>query len=117
VPEDLARQVFGIWSDVCLKVVRQRGWHDPQRYSPRTSRGVVFARETPEARLQVVSALGLPDWRVGEAVTSPGVLRAARALQEPKRAASPADPGQLPRAVPGCVVISPARGSVPAEQG
>jgi len=88
VPEDLARQVFGIWSDVCLKVVRQRGWHDPQRYAPRTSRGVVFARETPEASLQVVNALGLPDWRVGEAVTSPGVLRAARALQEPKRTAS-----------------------------
>jgi hypothetical protein len=50
VPEDLARQLFGIWSDLCLKVVQQRGWHDPLRDAPQTSRGVVFARQTPEAR-------------------------------------------------------------------
>jgi hypothetical protein len=85
MPEDLARQVFGIWSDICLKVVQQRGWHDPLRYAARTSRGVVLARQTPEGAYEVVSALGLPDWHVGQIVTSSGVLRAARPLRERRR--------------------------------
>jgi hypothetical protein len=87
VPEDLARQLFGIWSDVCLKVVQQRGWHEPLRYAPQTSRGVVLARQTVDGPYEVVSALGLPDWHVGQVVTSAGVLRAARPLQERRRSA------------------------------
>ncbi len=85
VPEDLARQLFGIWSDVCLKVVEQRGWHDPLRYAPQTSRGVTLARQTAEGAYEVVSVLGLPNWQVGQVVTSSGVLRAARPLQERRR--------------------------------
>ena len=90
LPDDLARQMFGIWSELCLKVVQRRGWIDAQRYAPRTSRGVAFARATPEGPFQVVSALGLSDWHEGDTVTSPGVLRIARPLQERKRTATDA---------------------------
>lgn len=90
LPDDLARQMFGIWSELCLKVVRQRGWIDPERYAPRTSRGMVFARATAEGPFQVVSALGLSDWHAGDTVTSPAVLRTARPLQERKRTAADA---------------------------
>src|SRR5919202_3898157 len=48
LPEDLARQVFGVWSNGCCYLVQQRGWHEPRRYSPATSRGVVLARRTAE---------------------------------------------------------------------
>jgi len=85
VPEELARQLFGIWSDLCLKVVQQRGWHDALRYAPQTSRGVVLARQTAQGPYEVVSALGLPEWHVGQVVTSAGVLRSARPLQERRR--------------------------------
>jgi DNA segregation ATPase FtsK/SpoIIIE-like protein len=88
LPEDLARQLFGIWSDLCLTVVRQRGWHDPHRDAPQTSRGVVFARQTPDEAYQVVSVLGRDDWRVGDTVTS--LPRTARPLGEPKRSGTPA---------------------------
>lgn len=82
LPDNLARQVFGVWSNACYHLVRQRGWHEPLRYSPATSRGVVLARRTPEGPYEVVSTLGMgPDWRVGDEVTATGVLRAARPLQ------------------------------------
>src|SRR5439155_22573318 len=58
LPEDLARRVFGVWSNHCLQLVRHSGMHDPRRYSPATSRGVVFARRTPDGPYEVVSALG-----------------------------------------------------------
>jgi hypothetical protein len=35
----------------------------------------------------VVSALGLPEWHVGQVVTAPHVLRASRPLQERRRSA------------------------------
>jgi len=82
LPEDLARQVFGVWSNACHALLRQRGWHEPRRYSPATSRGVVLARRIPEGPYEVVSALGMGmDWRVGDEVTASGVLRTARPLQ------------------------------------
>jgi hypothetical protein len=82
LPEDLARQVFGVWSNACAQLVQQRGWHEPRHYSPATSRGVVLARRAPEDPYEVVSALGMgSEWRVGEVVTTPGVLRAARPFQ------------------------------------
>jgi len=88
LPEELARQLFGVWSDLCLKVVQQRGWVEPRRYAPQTSRGVVLARPAGEEPHQVVSALGLADWRVGDVVTAPGVLRASRPLQERRRSSA-----------------------------
>ncbi len=85
LPEELARQLFGVWSDLSLKVVQRRGWVEPRRYAPQTSRGVVLARPTGDEPHQVVSALGMVDWRVGDVVTAPGVLWASRPLQERKR--------------------------------
>jgi len=82
LPEDLARQVFGVWSNACYQLVQQRGWLEPRRYSSSTSRGVALARRTAEDPYEVVSALGMgSDWRVGDSVTAPGILRAARPLQ------------------------------------
>jgi hypothetical protein len=82
LPEDLARRIFGLWSSNCSKLVRQAGMHEPRRYSPATSRGVVIARRTPDGPYQVVSALGLPGWPVGEEVTAQRIIDAARPLQE-----------------------------------
>ncbi len=82
LPEDLARRIFGLWSNNCLKLVRQADMHEPRRYSPATSRGVVIARRTPDGPYQVVSALGLPGWPVGEEVTAQRIIDAARPLQE-----------------------------------
>ena len=82
LPEDLARRIFGLWSHHCLKLVRQSGMCDPRRYSPATSRGVVFARRTPEAPYEVVSALGLPGWQVGEELKAQRIVDAARPLQD-----------------------------------
>jgi hypothetical protein len=81
LPEDLARRVFGLWSNACARVVQQRGWHAPRRYAPATSRGVIFARPTPGEPFQVVSVLGLTDWRPGELVTAQHVVQAARQLE------------------------------------
>jgi hypothetical protein len=91
VPEDLARQLFGIWSDLCLKVVHQRGWHDPLRDAPQTSRGVVFARQAPDGPHEVVSALGRPEWRVGQVVTARDLPKTARPLQERRRSTASED--------------------------
>jgi hypothetical protein len=82
LPEDLARRVFGLWSNNCSKLVRQSGMHEPRRYSPATSRGVVIARRAPDDPYEVVSALGLPGWPVGEEVTAQRIIDAARPLQE-----------------------------------
>ena len=82
LPEALARQVFGVWSNACYQVVQQRGWHAPLRYSSATSRGVVLARREQDSTYEVVSALGMgPEWQAGQPVTAPGVLRAARRLE------------------------------------
>jgi hypothetical protein len=82
LPEDLARRVFGLWSNNCSKLVRQAGMDEPRRYSPATSRGMVMARRAPDGPYQVVSALGLPGWPVGEEVTAQRIIDAARPLQE-----------------------------------
>jgi hypothetical protein len=85
LPDDLGRQLLAVWLDACFTVVQQRGWHEPRLYVPQRMSGVVLARETATSDYQVVSALGLPDWNVGDAVTSAVVLRAARPLEERKR--------------------------------
>jgi hypothetical protein len=35
-PDDLARRVFGLWSNACFSVVEQRGWLEPRREAPIT---------------------------------------------------------------------------------
>ena len=55
---------------------------EPRRYSPATSRGVVFARQTPDGPYEVVSALGLPGWPIGEEVKAQRIIDAARPLQD-----------------------------------
>ncbi len=82
LPEDLARRIFGLWSHHCLQLVRQSGMHDPRRYSPATSRGVVFARRIPDGPYEVVSALGLPGWQNGEELKAQRIIDAARPLQD-----------------------------------
>ncbi len=81
LPEDLARRIFGLWSHNCLQLVRNSGMHDPRRYSPATSRGMVFARRMPDGPYEVVSALGLPGWQIGEELTAQRIIDAARPLQ------------------------------------
>jgi hypothetical protein len=82
LPEDLARRVFGVWSNTCLKLVRQSGLHDPRRYSPASSRGMVFARPTPESPHTVVSVLAISGWQVGDEVTDQRIIGASRQLQD-----------------------------------
>jgi hypothetical protein len=82
LPEDLARRIFGLWLNHCLKLVRQLGMHDPRRYSPATSRGMVFARRTVDGPYEVLSALGLPGWQIGEELTAQRIIDAARLLQD-----------------------------------
>ncbi|MDQ6674192.1 MAG: hypothetical protein M3069_26230, partial [Chloroflexota bacterium] len=69
---------FGLWSNACAQLVEQRGWYEPHRYAPATSRGVVFARPTPQERYEVLSALGSPDWQPGQTVKA--LPRGAREL-------------------------------------
>jgi hypothetical protein len=86
LPEELARQVFGVWSNACFQLVQQRGWHEPLRYSVVTSRGAVLVRHTADSPHEVLSALGMgPDWYAGKVVTDEHVLRAARPLLPPKQ--------------------------------
>ena len=82
LPEDLARRVFGIWSNACFQLIRQSGLYEPRRYSPATSRGVVIARRTPDGPHEVVSSLGLSGWQVGEEVKAQRIVDASRPLQE-----------------------------------
>ena len=56
--------------------------HDPKRYAPAISRGVIFARRTPEGPYEVVSALGLPGWPIGEEVKAQRIIDAARPLHD-----------------------------------
>ena len=79
LPEDLARRVFGLWSNACAQLVERRGWYEPHRLAPATSRGVVFARPTPQGLYEVLSALGSPDWQPGQTVKA--LPRGARELQ------------------------------------
>ncbi len=82
LPDELARRVFGLWSNRCLQLVHQSGMFDPRRYAPATSRGVVFARRTPDGPYEVVSALGLPGWQAGDEVKARGIVEAARPLKD-----------------------------------
>jgi hypothetical protein len=82
LPEDLARRVFGRWSNACFQFVCQSGMLEPRRYSPSTSRGIVFARRTPDGPYEVVSTLGVSNWRVGEEVNARRIVDASRPLQE-----------------------------------
>jgi hypothetical protein len=86
LPEDLARQVFGVWSNACFQFVQQRGWHEPLRYSVVTSRGAIMVRHTADSPHEVLSALGMgPEWYAGKVVTDEDLLRAARPLLPPKQ--------------------------------
>jgi len=84
LPEDLARRVFGLWSNACYLVVQQRGWLEPKRYAPLTSRGMVHARPTSDGPATTVSSLGMPEWRPGDVVDDKRVLRASRPVEPPK---------------------------------
>jgi hypothetical protein len=81
LPEDLGRRIFGLWSNACYRLVELRGWHDPKRHAPFTSRGMVIARPTPEGPDTIVSSLGMPEWRPDDLVTDVRVLRASRPLK------------------------------------
>lgn len=84
LPEDLARRVFGHWSNACYSVIQQRGWHTPKRHAPFIGRGMIFARPTPEGSDTTVSSLGMPEWWPGKVVTEGYVLKTARTLESPK---------------------------------
>ncbi len=84
LPEDLARRVFGLWSNACYLVVQQRGWLEPKRYAQLTSRGMVHARPTSDGPATTVSSLGMPEWRPGDVVDDKRVLRASRPVEPPK---------------------------------
>ncbi|MBV9543868.1 MAG: hypothetical protein JOY61_05780 [Chloroflexi bacterium] len=82
LPEQLARRVFGVWSRICLMLVRQESMHDPRRYSSETSRGLIFARHSPEAAYMVISALGLSGWQVGDEIKDQRIIDASRPLTD-----------------------------------
>ena len=65
-----------------MNLVRQSGMCDPRRYSPATSRGMVFARRTPDGPYLVVSGLGLPGWQTGEELKAQRIIDAARPLED-----------------------------------
>jgi hypothetical protein len=86
LPEELARQVFGVWSNACFQLIQQRGWHEPLRYSVVTSRGAVLVRHSTDSPHEVLSAVGMgPDWYIGKVVTDERLLRVARPLLPPKQ--------------------------------
>ena len=68
LPDDLARRVFGLWSNACFRVVQLRGWHEPHREAPLPSRGAVWARPELDAPWKVVSSLDEPKWQPGQTV-------------------------------------------------
>jgi hypothetical protein len=82
LPEDLARRVFGVWSKICLTLVRQSGMYDPRRYSPSRSRGLIFASRCTDGPYIVVSALGLSRWKVGDDVKDKLIIDASRPLED-----------------------------------
>ncbi len=81
LPDDLARRVFGLWSNACARAVQQRGWLEPRRHAPLTSRGMVFARPTADDSNRVASVLGVSDYQPGDPVTDQRVIRASRPLE------------------------------------
>ena len=68
LPENIARRVFGLWSNACVRAVEQRGWYEPRRAAPMPSRGVVWARPQLGGPYQVVSSLNTPQWQAGQTV-------------------------------------------------
>ena len=81
LPEDLARRVFGLWSNACWRVVQRRGWQDPHRETPGMSRGAVWARR-PGGHYEVVSSLSHLRWQPGQIVPD-GIAESAPPLQPP----------------------------------
>ena len=84
LPEDLARRVFGVWSNACYRVIQDRGWQAPRRYAPFVSRGMIFARPTPDGPETTVSSLGMLEWRPGDEVTDARVLKVSLPLEPPR---------------------------------
>jgi hypothetical protein len=82
LPEELARRLFGVWSKICLTLVRQSGMYDPRRYSPSRSRGLIFASQCTDGPYIVVSALGLSGWKVGDDVKDKLIIDASRPLED-----------------------------------
>jgi hypothetical protein len=68
LPEDLGPSRSWPVVERCAHLVEQRGWSEPHRLASATSRGVVFARPTPQGPYQVVSVLASPDWQPGQTV-------------------------------------------------
>jgi len=85
LPEDLARRVFGLWSNACFRAVQQRGWQEPRREAPVTSRGTVWARPEKDGPYRVVSSLDEPKWRVGDRVPEHIATRAPVLRDGPTR--------------------------------
>jgi hypothetical protein len=81
LPEDLARRVFGVWSKICLTLVRQSGLQDPRRHSPSRSRGLIFARRLTDGPYIAVSALGLSGWHAGDEVKDQRIIDGSRPLE------------------------------------
>jgi len=81
LPEDLARRVFGLWSNACYRVVQHRGWLEPKRHAPFSSRGMIHARPMSDGPATTVSSLGMPEWRPGDIVKDQRVLRGSRPLE------------------------------------
>jgi hypothetical protein len=84
LPEELARRIFGVWSNACYGLVQQRGWFSPRRYAPFIGRGMIFARPTVDGPDTVVSSLGMPEWQPGTLVEDPLVVQASRPLESPR---------------------------------
>jgi hypothetical protein len=83
LPEDMARHVFGLWSNACWRAVQLRGWDDPRRESPGISRGAVWARR-PDGSYEVVSSLSFAKYRAGSTVPA-DIARSAQPLQPGRR--------------------------------
>lgn len=60
VPDVLARQIYGCW----LKSCHRLSTNDAMHYTVGFCKGAVLV-ETQDGQLEVLSALGLPRWRVG----------------------------------------------------
>ena len=84
LPEELARRVFGLWSNACWQLAQLRGWDDPRRESPGISRGAVWARR-PDGVYEVVSSLSYPAFQAGTTVPADIARRAQPLLPGPRR--------------------------------
>jgi hypothetical protein len=84
LPEELARRVFGLWSNACWRVVQLRGWEDPRRESPGISRGAVWARR-PDGAYEVISSLSYPAFQAGTTVPADIARSAQPLLAGPRR--------------------------------